>query len=283
MDEFQPNILPLPNFGIRIESHEHGPGFRTSPHSHPYPSLIYVIDGEGECMEEDRSYRLSPDSTLILEDGKIHQLIDLPGKSMVLFVVYFSSEMAESNALFLEPLLKQSLVMKLPEYAAHQARRLLRQMLHEQETHPLQYERSLQLHLALFLLLMHRYGVPEDSRSGVPEISSSEDRVRKVLASVAERFYEPHGLATVSRLANLSQRHFTSLCRKICGTSFNDYLSSLRVKKAERLLLDTKMSILVVAFTVGFEELSTFYRTFKRISGTTPKKFRRTRRNPPAE
>jgi AraC-like DNA-binding protein len=278
MDEFNPNIFPLPSFGIRIESHEHGPGFRTAPHSHPYPSLIYVIDGEGECMEEERCYRLSPDSTLILEDGKSHQLVDLPGKSMVLFVVYFDRAVADSNAVFLEPLLRQSLVMKLPEYAAHQARRLLRQMLHEQETNPLQYERSLQLHLALLLLLMYRYGVPEESRTGASEISSSEDRVRKVLASVAERFYEPHGLATVSRLANLSQRHFTSLCRKICGKSFNEFLSSLRIKKAERLLQDTNMSILVVAFTVGFEELSTFYRTFKRISGTTPKKFRRIRR-----
>ena len=102
--------------------------------------------------------------------------------------------------------------------------------------------------------------------------------MRKVLSSVADRFYEPHSLATVSQVADLSQRHFTSLCRKICGTSFNDYLSTLRINEAKRLLLETDMSILVVAFTVGFEELSTFYRVFKRISGTTPKQFRHVNR-----
>jgi AraC-like DNA-binding protein/quercetin dioxygenase-like cupin family protein len=277
MDEFRPAIIPLPNFGIRIESHEHSPGFRTSTHSHSYPSLIYVISGEGECLDGEGSYRISSNSAILLEQGQPHQLIDLPGKSMVVFVVYFSQNVAEMNKMFLDPLAKLGFVMKLPEYAAHQARRLLRQMLHEQESHPLQYERSLQLQLGLFLLLLYRYGVPEESKAGSPQVSSSEDRVRKVLASVAERFYEPHSLATVSQVANLSQRHFTSLCRKICGTSFNDYLSSLRIKEAERLLLETEMSILVVAFTVGFEELSTFYRVFKRVSGTTPKQFRHAR------
>jgi AraC-like DNA-binding protein/quercetin dioxygenase-like cupin family protein len=280
MDEFQPTIPPLPNFGIRIESHEHSPGFRTSTHSHSYPSLIYVISGEGECLDGEESFRLSSNSAILLKEGQPHQLIDLPGKSMVVFVVYFSQKVAEMNKMFLEPLSNLSFVMKLPEYAAHQARRLLRQMLHEQESHPLQYERSLQLHLALFLLLLYRYGVPEESKSGSPEISGSEDRVRKVLASVGERFYEPHSLGSVSQVARLSQRHFTSLCRKICGTSFNDYLSSLRIKEAERLLLETDMSILVVAFTVGFEELSTFYRVFKRVSGTTPKQFRRNHKKP---
>jgi AraC-like DNA-binding protein/quercetin dioxygenase-like cupin family protein len=278
MTEFQPAIPPLPNFGIRIESHEHTPGFRTSTHSHPYPSLIYVISGEGECRDDEGSSRLSSNSVILLKEGQQHQLIDLPGKSMVVFVVYFSQNVAEMNRMFLEPLSHLNFVLKLPEYAAHQARRFLRQMLHEQDSHPLQYERSLQLHLALFLLLVYRYGVPEESKSGMAEVSGSEDRVRKVLASVADRFYEPHSLATVSQVADLSQRHFTSLCRKISGTSFNDYLSTLRITEAKRLLLETDMSILVVAFTVGFEELSTFYRVFKRISGTTPKQFRHTNR-----
>src|SRR5689334_19600899 len=132
MNEFKPDILPLPNFGIRIESHEHSPGFRTSTHSHPYPSLIYVISGEGECLDGEGYYRLSSNSAIVLEEGQQHPLVDLPGKPMVVFVVYFTQAVAQLNKMFLEPLLNLSLVMKLPEYAAHQARRLLRQMLHEQ-------------------------------------------------------------------------------------------------------------------------------------------------------
>jgi transcriptional regulator GlxA family with amidase domain len=164
----------------------------------------------------------------------------------------------------------------LPAYAAHQARRLLRQMLHEQKSRPMQYEHSLPLQLAMFLLLLYRYGVAGESESDASETSvgRSEDRVRRVLASVAERSFEPHSLASVAQVASLSQRHFTNLCRKICGKSFSDYLNSLRIKEAERLLLETDTSILAIAFTVGFEELSTFYRVFRRVSGTTPKQFR---------
>jgi AraC-like DNA-binding protein/quercetin dioxygenase-like cupin family protein len=279
MSEFRPAIPPLPSFGVWIESHEHGPGFRTSAHEHPCPSFVYVTGGEGKCLVDDGSYRLSSNSIVLLTEGQQHQLIDLPGKSMVVFVVYFSRQIAEMNKAFLEPLFPQGFVLKLPEYAAHQARRLLRQMLHEQQNHPMQYERSLQLHLGLILLLLYRYAVTGAAESGSAEvvIGSGEDRVRKVLASVAERYYEPHSLATVSQVANMSQRHFTSLCRRICGKSFNDYLNSLRIKEAERLLRETDESILAIAFTVGFEELSTFYRAFKRAAGTTPKQFRSTK------
>jgi AraC-like DNA-binding protein len=279
MSEFHPPIPPLPSCGIWIESHEHGPAFRTSSHAHSYPSLIYVASGEGVCSDGEDDYRLSSNCIALLEEGQRHQLIDLPKRSMVVFVVYFSRQVAEMNKTVLEALFNLAFVMKLPEYAAHQARRLLRQMLHEQQNRPLQYERSLQLHLGLLLLLLHRYGVPSAPEAGASEVAvgSSEDRVRKVLASVAERYYEPHSLATVSQVAHLSQRHFTSLCRKICGKSFNDYLNSLRIKEAERILRESDVSILAVAFTVGFEELSTFYRAFKRTSGTTPKQFRSAR------
>ena len=41
-----------------------------------------------------------------------------------------------------------------------------------------------------------------------------------------------------------------------------------------RLLLDTRMRVIDVAHTVGFDNLSHFNRIFKRLLGMTPRSFR---------
>ena len=48
----------------------------------------------------------------------------------------------------------------------------------------------------------------------------------------------------------------------------------LRVEHARRLLQQTHRTIASIAFECGFEDLSTFYRAFKREVGTSPRRWR---------
>ena len=58
------------------------------------------------------------------------------------------------------------------------------------------------------------------------------------------------------------------------GTSFGELLNSLRQERAVILLANPKFSITEVAFLLGFSELSSFYRAFKRWTGKTPAQYR---------
>lgn len=57
------------------------------------------------------------------------------------------------------------------------------------------------------------------------------------------------------------------------GMSMKDYLYTVRIKKASRLLMEDRMKIQDIAFEVGFRDLNKFYQEFKRIKGATPKEF----------
>jgi AraC-like DNA-binding protein len=48
----------------------------------------------------------------------------------------------------------------------------------------------------------------------------------------------------------------------------------LRINEAQQLLQETELGISEIAYRVGFENLSYFNRSFKRISGKTPRHFR---------
>lgn len=53
------------------------------------------------------------------------------------------------------------------------------------------------------------------------------------------------------------------------------YLAVTRIEEAKKLLTGSDKDITSICFEVGFETLSSFYRTFKQLVGRTPKQYRR--------
>ncbi|ACL20138.1 bifunctional transcriptional activator/DNA repair enzyme AdaA [Desulfitobacterium hafniense] len=53
-----------------------------------------------------------------------------------------------------------------------------------------------------------------------------------------------------------------------------EYLNTLRIESAQKLLTHTQESTLQIALQSGFESLSTFYTHFRRLTGVSPKEYR---------
>jgi AraC-like DNA-binding protein len=59
------------------------------------------------------------------------------------------------------------------------------------------------------------------------------------------------------------------------GTRFTDVVDEARQRVAKRLLADPQIALVDVAFRVGFSDLATFSRAFKRWTGKPPGQWRR--------
>ena len=57
--------------------------------------------------------------------------------------------------------------------------------------------------------------------------------------------------------------------------SFVEYLNAIRVSNACKLLIETEMGISEIAFECGFKTASNFNQLFKKLTGTTPKEYRK--------
>ena len=65
------------------------------------------------------------------------------------------------------------------------------------------------------------------------------------------------------------------------GKNFSEYINSYRINQAVLLLSDQKFdhfNIAGIAFECGFNSLSTFNTTFKRMKGVTPSVYRKSNR-----
>ena len=76
-------------------------------------------------------------------------------------------------------------------------------------------------------------------------------------------------LDNISDEAYFSKFHFIRLFKKIYGKTPHQYLIFVRIEQAMRLL-SSGLPVVAVCHAVGFEELSSFSRSFKRMIGINP-------------
>lgn len=82
---------------------------------------------------------------------------------------------------------------------------------------------------------------------------------------------------TVNMLAERTHMVPQSFCRwfkSSVGNSFVTFLNAARIERACQLLTTTETSIKQIAYQSGFESLSHFNRTFKRLKGESPRDLR---------
>ncbi|MFT7677266.1 MAG: AraC-like DNA-binding protein [Planctomycetota bacterium] len=107
--------------------------------------------------------------------------------------------------------------------------------------------------------------------------SAGMERVRQYLGNVELRFFTETTIDRAADSLRLSRRRFTQLFRELTDTTWLAYVRRLRIAHARQLLQGTRRTVNSVAFECGFDDLSTFYRAFKREVSTSPNRWRQER------
>ena len=88
-----------------------------------------------------------------------------------------------------------------------------------------------------------------------------------------DQFYaEKIDLDNISDEAYFSKFHFIRLFKSIYGKTPHQYLTNVRIEKAQQLLQKNK-SVSEACFLVGFDSVSTFSGLFTKLVGKTPSKY----------
>jgi AraC-like DNA-binding protein len=104
---------------------------------------------------------------------------------------------------------------------------------------------------------------------------SKEDRLSSVFRYVKENYHEDISLANISKLANLSPPSFCRLFKSRTKKHFVEYLNEVRISNACKYLMDTDTGISEIAYKCGYKTVSNFNKIFKKITGGTPKEYKK--------
>lgn len=99
-----------------------------------------------------------------------------------------------------------------------------------------------------------------------------DEKMIEILDYIDSRVTENITLKEVAQLAGFTESAFSKRFSGINGVSFKKYVMSKKIERAVYLLKTTDSKVIDIAFACGFNSISGFYDTFKKVTGTTPSK-----------
>lgn len=127
---------------------------------------------------------------------------------------------------------------------------------------------DVRLWFADFDVYAHDY--MNECRSG-----QKRSEIEEAMRYIHENYKRQIGLKDVAQKAGLSTAYFSTVFKKENGRSFVEYLTNLRIEMAKELLTHHEICIYEVGEMVGYPEPNYFSKIFRKITGTSPEKYRK--------
>lgn len=107
-----------------------------------------------------------------------------------------------------------------------------------------------------------------------PAANLLEQAVEKAKIIMDEKVTEEIDLYALASELNLSYSWFRKTFKDFTGHSPAKYFQQLKLRRAQRLLADTQLSIKEIAYSLGYKSTEHFFATFKKHTGYTPTAYR---------
>ncbi|MFA5191364.1 MAG: helix-turn-helix domain-containing protein [Verrucomicrobiia bacterium] len=130
---------------------------------------------------------------------------------------------------------------------------------------------------ALLAQLLLELARSESERHRTPDVSadsSAKKLIERLGATVREALSHPWTLAELVKRSGYSSTQLSVLFRRATGLSPFQWISQERVHRACQLLAHADTTVMQIADEVGFGTRSQFHRVFRRVTGTTPERYR---------
>lgn len=99
-----------------------------------------------------------------------------------------------------------------------------------------------------------------------------------ILDYVENRYAEDLSLELLADKLNLSVAYLSVYIKEKTGTNFSEHLNAIRIRKAKELLTEHNLSVQEIGLQIGYQNVTSFIRMFKKITGIPPGEYRKSKR-----
>lgn len=231
-------------------------------HWHDFIEMEFIISGNGTHHLNDITYTITPGSCHIMSERDFHAITALT--DVTLYCIHFNQ-----NILPRELRLQLSFKNLYCHFEETQMNWIMQLFDHLQaESKNTDSFCHIQQKNLLFQLFI------EIIRKIQPISSSLSAPVLEAISYINENFQNPLTLQKLAGHYGFSPNYFGHIFKTQTGQNFNDYLMSVRIQYACRLLSCTALATKEIAFSSGFQSVEYFFKLFKRYKGITPVEYR---------
>lgn len=248
------------------------------PHSHKWTELYYLSEGERVYFVDNRVVTVHKGELILIPGGELHSTASSEIAEFERILIHFDPELLppalrDESAWFYG---RRYRLFRLSLREQSDAQSLLDRMLEECRLEKPYYESSVIALLTELLILLQRSSPP-------PQAGERKHPLHELVTDVATfirtHYNEALTIEETARHFFISPSYLSRVFYRFTGFHFREYIVHLRVKEAERLLAESTVKIQEIAPAIGFEHLSHFNKTFKRVTGLTPLQYRKEARS----
>ncbi|MFY7829432.1 MAG: AraC family transcriptional regulator [Flectobacillus sp.] len=135
--------------------------------------------------------------------------------------------------------------------------------------------------ISLLISILHLLAESDDFETiagGQAFYQSNESdtlRLNKVCNYTLMNYKKDITLEEIAAISNLSVTSFCRYFKLMTKKTYYDFLIEIRISHACRALVEDKLPTEVICFDCGFNNVSNFYRHFKKVMGITPLEYKR--------
>lgn len=100
-------------------------------------------------------------------------------------------------------------------------------------------------------------------------------RLNQICSYTLTNYKKEISLVEIASIANLSTTSFCRYFKTMTNKTFYDFLIEIRISHACRMLVEDLLPTEVICFECGFNNVSNFYRHFKKVTDMTPLEYKK--------
>lgn len=121
--------------------------------------------------------------------------------------------------------------------------------------------------------MMRQYGTSMESSYSISQTRHTDDFL---ILNYIQEHIATVTLSDISDHFGFSLSYCSKLIKTTTGMGFNDWKRTLRIRRAEHMLINTGKTVSDISLTLGYENTETFIRAFKKATHMTPNQYRKT-------
>ena len=253
-------------------------------HYHQSYEIFYLCSGERYYFIKDKSYHVTAGSFVLINKQDIHYTAAPPNPEYERFVINFSDDFvseildAIGEAKLMECFNSDIHVVNVEEKDRAFIQNLFETLLYEYESKK-QFSKTYIQTIFLQLLIFINRNQKASSPSEPNYISSSHKIIAEITGYINTHCNENITLEYLSEKYYISPHYLSRIFSNITGLTFVEYMSSVRIKEAQRLLQKTNLTIAQISEAVGYNSSTHFRRIFKKLIGVSPLSYRKEKQN----
>jgi AraC-like DNA-binding protein/quercetin dioxygenase-like cupin family protein len=266
--------LVFPDTGVSIYESKHPKGQYVTEHYHDNYQILYSLEGEGEISLNGKIHNFSKDSVVLIVPNSMHSIKATSKLTVLVLAFSVPSLKIVAQKELLTFLQNQSKCFELDLFTANGLKPLFRKLLYEQNHADPYGKLAMPVYLLEIILLLLRH-------QDVSHVQDTNDiRSIQIKEYIHRNYFENITAESLSTMFGISTRYMNDIFKRKFNDTPLQYLQKIRIEQAKELLVETDQDIVSICFEVGYETLSTFYRTFRNLVGISPNKFRVTGKSP---